>query len=46
MTQYVVDVCIAVKWFVPEKYSQNAAWLLKGLVCSCRLTLSSSCYTN
>jgi predicted nucleic acid-binding protein len=30
MTTYVVDVCVAVKWFVPEKYSQEAAVLLNG----------------
>lgn len=30
MTQYVVDVCVAVKWFVPEQYSQDAARLLSG----------------
>jgi len=29
MKTYVVDVCVAVKWFVPEKYSQ-AATLLNG----------------
>jgi len=30
MKSYVVDVCVAVKWFVPEKYSQEAAVLLNG----------------
>jgi predicted nucleic acid-binding protein len=30
MTQYVVDVCVAVKWFVPEIFSQEAARLLSG----------------
>ncbi len=30
MTQYVVDVCVAAKWFVPEVYSQNAVRLLSG----------------
>jgi predicted nucleic acid-binding protein len=30
MMQYVVDFCVAVKWFVPEKYSQKAAALLNG----------------
>lgn len=30
MTQYVVDVCVAVKWFVPETFSQYAVRLLNG----------------
>jgi predicted nucleic acid-binding protein len=30
MKTYVVDVCVAVKWFVPEKYSQEASVLLNG----------------
>jgi predicted nucleic acid-binding protein len=30
MKTYVIDVCVAVKWFVPEKYSQEAAILLSG----------------
>jgi predicted nucleic acid-binding protein len=30
MQYYVVDVCVAVKWFVPEKYSLEAARLLSG----------------
>lgn len=30
MIRYVVDVCVAVKWFVPENYSQEAAKLLNG----------------
>ncbi|MBV8884678.1 MAG: type II toxin-antitoxin system VapC family toxin [Chroococcidiopsidaceae cyanobacterium CP_BM_RX_35] len=28
MRQYIVDVCVAVKWFVPEIYSEEAARLL------------------
>jgi len=30
MKTYVVDVCVAIKWFVPEKYSCEAAVLLNG----------------
>jgi predicted nucleic acid-binding protein len=30
MMQYVVDVCVAVKWFVPEIFSQEGARLLSG----------------
>lgn len=30
MKTYVVDVCVAVKWFVPENYSDKAATLLNG----------------
>lgn len=30
MKTYVVDVCVAVKWFVHEKYSEKAATLLNG----------------
>jgi hypothetical protein len=29
MTLYVVDVCIAVKWYVPEIFSQESLKLLK-----------------
>lgn len=28
MTRYVVDVCVAVKWFIPEDFSQEAILLL------------------
>ncbi len=30
MMHYVVDVCVAVKWFVPEIFSQEASRLLSG----------------
>ena len=30
MKTYVVDACVAVKWFVPEKFSQEAVILLNG----------------
>jgi len=30
MTQYVIDACVAIKWFVPEEYAEDARKVLSG----------------